>query len=268
MNDDLRRPPRASRSALCTSCSCPAQGSRRLDTVGDSGAEILVSTTGAALDSEDRLYQEADERLHGDVITVSEMPETQDSADTGARWSASAAAFVAWRDGQADALEELVRLLSPVLWQVVRATGLDRESAEDVVQSTWLALVRSAESISSPQAVAGWLCTTARREAWRASKRGRQESPTDETALAVALPDVESPEFAVVLDDEKKLLVRCLKRLNERCQTLLRIVAAGPRPDYAEISSALGMPIGSIGPTRARCLEKLRAELVVEGGVR
>lgn len=200
------------------------------------------------------------------MITVSELPETAEGA-VGARWSASAAAFVAWRDGDADALEELVRLLSPVLWQVVRATGLDREAAEDVIQSTWLALVRSADSISSPQAVAGWLCTTARRDAWRASKRGRRESVTEETVLAAALPDVDSPESTVVLADEKKTLVRCLSRLNERCQALLRIVAAGPRPDYAEISKSLGMPVGSIGPTRARCLEKLRAELVAEGGL-
>lgn len=200
------------------------------------------------------------------MITVSELPETQEGA-VGARWSASAAAFVAWRDGDADALEELVRLLSPVLWQVVRATGLDRESAEDVVQSTWLALVRSADSISSPQAVAGWLCTTARRDAWRASKRGKRESATEEATLAAALPDVDGPENAVLLEDDKRLLVRCLRRLNERCQALLRIVAAGPRPDYAEISESLGMPVGSIGPTRARCLDKLRAELVAEGGL-
>jgi len=212
------------------------------------------------------MYQGAGRPLCGDVITVSEFPETQDGA-VGARWSASAAAFVAWRDGDADALEELVRLLSPVLWQVVRAAGLERETAEDVVQSTWLALVRSADSISSPQAVAGWLCTTARRDAWRASKRDRRENATEETALAAALPDVDSPECAVVLDEEKRVLVRCLSRLGERCQALLRIVAAGPRPDYAEISKSLGMPVGSIGPTRARCLEKLRTELIADGGL-
>lgn len=235
----------------------------------DVRAETLVGNTPAPLDSDDRVFAGVVvTRPPRGVITVSEKPETQAGAEAGARWSASAAAFVAWRDGDQDALEELVRLLSPVLWQVVRATGLDRETAEDVIQSTWLALVRSADTISAPQAVAGWLCTTARRDAWRASKRGRQEAPTEDTTLAAVLPDVEGPEAGVVLDDEKQLLVRCLSRLNERCQALLRIVAAGPRPDYAEISRSLGMPVGSIGPTRSRCLEKLRQELVLEGGAR
>lgn len=199
-------------------------------------------------------------------MTVSEKPETQESA-AGARWSAAAAAFVAWRDGDEDALEELVRMLSPVLWQVARATGLDRGSSEDVVQTAWLALVKGADTIGSPQSVVGWLCTTTRREAWRVSKRGRRETATEDEALNPALPDTEGPESAIVLADEKARLLRCLDRLNDRCRTLLRIVAAGPRPDYNEISRNLGMPVGSIGPTRARCLEKLRQELVLEGGL-
>ena len=203
------------------------------------------------------------------MTTVNELPETQDGADveSSARWSASAAAFVAWRDGDEGALEELVRMLSPVLWQVVRATGLDTTLAEDVVQATWLALVKSADSISTPQAVAGWLCTTARREAWRVSKKDRRETATEDDALAPALPHTSSPESAVVLADDQARLLACLERLNERCRRLLRIVAAGARPDYQEISRTLGMPVGSIGPTRARCLEKLRDELVLAGGV-
>lgn len=198
-------------------------------------------------------------------MTVSEMPETQNSA-AGVRWSAAAAAFVAWRDGDEEALEELVRTLSPVLWQVARAAGLDRASAEDVVQSSWLALVRNADAIGSPQSVAGWLCTTARRESWRMSKRSRRENATEDELLAPVLPIEDGPEAAVVLADESAQLLRCLDRLNDRCRALLRIVAAGPRPDYAEVSRTLGMPVGSIGPTRARCLEKLRQELVLEGG--
>lgn len=204
------------------------------------------------------------------MTTVSELPGTQEGADveSGARWSASAAAFVAWRDGDETALEELVRALSPVLWQVVRATGLDRAQAEDVVQTTWLALVKGADTISTPQAVAGWLCTTARREAWRVSKKDKRETATEDETLAPALPHADSPEHAVVLADDHALLLACLERLNERCRRLLRIVAAGARPDYQEISRTLGMPIGSIGPTRARCLDKLRDELVLAGGAR
>ena len=205
------------------------------------------------------------------MVTISEGSGTERrpeaSAEGGARWSASAAAFTAWRDGDPEALDELVRLLSPTLWHVVRATGLDRASAEDVVQSTWLTLVDKADSIANPMAVAGWLCTTARRDAWKISKNLRRELATEDDTLGWTLPSMEGPETGVVLREDHARLRTCLGRLNARCQALLRMLAAGPRPDYAEVSGALDMPVGSIGPTRARCLDKLRVELVAEGAL-
>jgi DNA-directed RNA polymerase specialized sigma24 family protein len=71
-----------------------------------------------------------------------------------------------------------------------------------------------------------------------------------------------------VLEDEAALVRDCLDKLPERCQKLLRIVAAGPRPNYTDVASTLGMPVGSIGPTRGRCLDKLRHELTLAGGAR
>lgn len=201
-------------------------------------------------------------------MTVSEVPGSTASTSSGAPWEAAAAAFTRWRDGEPDGLEELVRLLSPVLWQVVRATGLDRERAEDVVQTTWIALVDHAHTITSAQGIAAWLCTSARREAWKAGRQATRERPVDDQVLSHGLPDHESPEHQVVLDDEAALLWSCLEKLPERCQKLLRIVAAGPRPNYNEVASTLGMPVGSIGPTRGRCLDKLRHELVQAGGTR
>lgn len=201
------------------------------------------------------------------MITISEGSGTEQSAEGGARWSASAAAFTAWCDGDKEALDELVRLLSPTLWHVVRATGLDRASAEDVVQNTWLVLVDKADSISNPMAVAGWLCTTARREAWRLSKNFRREFAAEDDSLGWALPSMEGPEDGIVLAEDHARLRLCLTRLNVRCQALLRMLAAGPRPEYVEVSEALDMPIGSIGPTRSRCLDKLRVELVSEGAI-
>ena len=201
-------------------------------------------------------------------MTVSQVPESTASTGSGKPWSAAAAAFTRWRDGDRDGLEELVRVLSPVLWQVVRATGLDRDRAEDVIQTTWIALVDHADSISSPQGIAAWLCTSARREAWRAGRQATRERPVEDQVLAHSLPDEESPEHQVLLDDEAALVRACLGKLPERCQKLLRIVAAGPRPNYADVASALGMPVGSIGPTRGRCLDKLRDELALAGGRR
>ncbi|MET1058742.1 MAG: sigma-70 family RNA polymerase sigma factor [Nocardioides sp.] len=196
------------------------------------------------------------------------MHETAENPSSASVWDAAGSAFRRWRDGDQRALDDLVRLMSPVLWHVVRATGLEREPAEDVVQSTWLALVRSAERISDPQAVSGWLCTTARREAWRTRKQSTRSTPVEDEALEFRLPNQESPEAAVVLDDEQRQLWSCLAKLPERCQRLLRIVAAEQRPDYTRIAVDLQMPVGSIGPTRGRCLDKLRAELTRNGGAR
>ena len=192
---------------------------------------------------------------------MSELPTESPSV-----WETAASLFERWRAGESNALDDLVRLLSPMLWQVVRASGLDRDSAEDVVQTTWLAMVRSGEAIAEPRAVAGWLCTTARREAWRVARQSTRQQPVEDVAIARKLPDEPAPEGQVVLDDDNERLWGCLARLTERCQRLLRIVAAEARPDYSAIATELGMPVGSIGPTRGRCLEKLRRELVLAGG--
>src|SRR5581483_115441 len=85
-------------------------------------------------------------------------------------WSEAADHFRRYRDGDAAALDDLVRSLTPVLWHVVRAHNLDAERAQDVVQTTWLTFVRRQEAITEPQAVTAWLTTTARREAWRVAR--------------------------------------------------------------------------------------------------
>jgi len=176
-------------------------------------------------------------------------------------YDAATDAFRRWRDDDDSALDDLVRVMSPVLWHVVRATGLDKEASEDVVQNTWLTLVRSADSVRDPQAITRWLCTAARREAWRVSKASTRTRPVEDEVLDVRMPAQTSPESEVVTGDENARLWQALGRLPERCQRLLRIVAWEPRPDYSSVADTLDMPIGSIGPTRRRCLEKLRVEL-------
>jgi RNA polymerase sigma factor (sigma-70 family) len=183
---------------------------------------------------------------------------------SSALYDAATDAFRRWRAGEESALDELVRIMSPVLWHVVRATGLDREAAEDVVQNTWLTLVGSADSVRDPQAITRWLCTTARREAWRVSKAATRTRPVEDEVIDARMPAQTSPEAEVVTNDENALLWQALGRLPERCQKLLRIVAWEPRPDYSSVAEGLQMPVGSIGPTRRRCLDKLRVEL---GGV-
>ncbi len=161
--------------------------------------------------------------------------------------------FAAWRGGDATALDRLVRLLTPVLWHLVRAYGLERPTAEDVVQATWLALFRNATAIRDPQAVVRWTTTTARREAWRASRADRREDKVE--------PDPSRPDERVLAARDVHTLWRNVRQLSERCQRLLRVIAFEDRPDYASLSLQLGMPLGGVGPTRRRCLDKLRDRL-------
>ena len=197
------------------------------------------------------------------------MRDTVDeSGGQASVWDVAGSSFARWRAGDPSALDDLVHAMSPILWHVVRATGLDKEQSEDVVQTAWLALVRNAETVGDPQAVARWLCTTARREAWRVSKTAGRSTAVEDDTLEWHLPSQPSPETQVVLGDEQARLWESMKVLPERCQKLLRIVAMEPRPDYARIAGELKMPIGSIGPTRGRCLDKLRHELHRTGAER
>jgi RNA polymerase sigma factor (sigma-70 family) len=169
--------------------------------------------------------------------------------------------FRAYRAGDTAALDELVETLTPLLWHIVRAYGLDTATAEDVVQNTWLTLVRKADTVAEPQAVLRWLTVTARRDAWRAARAGSRMDLTDDVAVLDVRESRSTPEQDVLRAADERALWQAVGKLNERCQRLLRIIAFHDRPDYAALSQELGMPMGSIGPTRGRCLEKVRAEL-------
>jgi RNA polymerase sigma factor (sigma-70 family) len=189
------------------------------------------------------------------------------SDDTGvgtASWEVAAREFAAWRAGEPAALDRLVRLLTPMLWHLVRAYGLDRESAEDVVQTTWLALVRNVDSVRDPQAVLRWTTTTARREAWRTANAGRRVDVAEPQTLDAALPPVGGPDTTVLAERTARTLWRHIAELSERCRRLLRVIAFEDRPDYASLSTELGIAVGSIGPTRGRCLDKLRGLLAAD----
>jgi RNA polymerase sigma factor (sigma-70 family) len=180
--------------------------------------------------------------------------------------SRAAALFSAFRGGDDAKMAELVGLLTPILWHTVRAQRLDRESAEDVLQTVWLALVRNAESISDPQAVLQWLLVSARREAWRVVKREDRIEPKDFDADDFVTAARDLPEEMVLRNDGDARLWEHIAALPERCRALLRVIAFSDRPDYAEVAKSLGMPVGSIGPTRGRCLAKLRLQLANDPG--
>jgi RNA polymerase sigma factor (sigma-70 family) len=156
------------------------------------------------------------------VVTAMPTPDTSEASVTidGAStvrpnevWGRAAAAFERWTEGDAVALDELVRVMTPVLWHVVRAYRLSPELAEDVVQNTWLSLVRSRASIEESMAVGGWLTTTARREAWKIAKTTGRALPVEDDELARRLPEADSAEASVVRRDGEERLWEAVDRL-------------------------------------------------------
>lgn len=172
-------------------------------------------------------------------------------------------AFERYRDGDASAMSDLVEMLTPILWHTVRAQRLDQTSTEDVLQSTWLALVRNADKIVDPRSVLQWLIVSARREAWRVARGQGRQTPQELIDLDLVSAE-EGPEALAVRSSTERLLWSHVANLPDRCRELLRVIAFSDRPDYAELARALGMPVGSIGPTRGRCLAKLRAALTTD----
>lgn len=190
--------------------------------------------------------------------------QTNAGADSLAGRAASA--FRAYRDGDPSSMSTLVEEVTPLLWSIARRQGLDRTAAEDVVQGAWLKLVEHASSIADPQSVLKWLMTTTKRDAWHHSARHHREEPA--THADVADQEVDevspSPELSVLEGEELRMLWQHFATLSERCQALLRVIAFADRPDYASVAQTLGMPVGSIGPTRGRCLAKLRLALTAD----
>ena len=150
---------------------------------------------------------------------------------------------------------------SPLLWHVARAAGLSSGDAEDVLQTVWMRLLEHLDEIRTPAALAGWLVVTTKREAWRVRAAGRKQIPADQESFA-ELPDRDPDRRnRSSSTTSAATLWAAIRQLSPRCQELLRIIAFVPRPDYAAVAAELGMQIGSIGPTRGRCLAKLRALL-------
>lgn len=172
----------------------------------------------------------------------------------------AAAAFTAFRDGDREQLRVLVGLLTPLLWHTARSQRAPQELAEDAIQTAWLRLVDAADSIADPRGVVSWLVITVKRETWRLVRLSGREAAPD-AGLPEVVDDV-TPEDTVLLSANQRVLWGHVAELSGRCRALLRVIAFAPIPDYAGVAASLGMPVGSIGPTRGRCLAKLRAALL------
>jgi RNA polymerase sigma factor (sigma-70 family) len=180
------------------------------------------------------------------------------------------ALILSCRHGDAAAWETLVHRYQRLVYAVPRRGGLDEELASEVFQAVFAKLVEQIGRIEQPDRISAWLVTTARRETWRVSRRerahrtsGPQRDEDEHGGPLAAIADPDPLPDEVLQRVEAQHHVRAgLAALDERCRTLLTLLfyAEDPLP-YAEVAARLGMPEGSIGPTRARCLQKLRRRL-------
>ena len=161
--------------------------------------------------------------------------------------------------GDQRAWEELVDRFGGLVWSVARIHGLSAADAADVSQTAWLRLVEHLDRIRDPERVGSWLASTARHEALRVLRRAGRELPVgDEAELEPRGAVVEPPDAHALASERDEVLWKAFAALPPRCQRLLRVLIADPVLSYQEVAASLQMPIGSIGPTRARCLSQLR----------
>jgi RNA polymerase sigma factor (sigma-70 family) len=159
--------------------------------------------------------------------------------------------------GDEEAWDDLVSRFGALVWSIAMGYGLSGADVADVSQTCWLRLAENLHRINDRERVGAWLATTARRESLAVVKRGRRQVPSgvhfeDEQAV-----DPET-DASLLRQERSAALLVAFKELPAGCRTLLRVLLSDPAPSYAEVSENLEMPIGSIGPRRARCLERLR----------
>jgi RNA polymerase sigma factor (sigma-70 family) len=157
------------------------------------------------------------------------------------------------------AWEALVRRYEQLVLSVPRELGLSDADCEEVFQATWLSLYRQAHSIRHTRSLIAWICTTATRHAWRIQQRARRDEPLS-AERALSLADARSPEpmSDLIALERRQIVQEALSELSPRCRQLIASLYSGREAaSYSTVAEELGMPIGSVGPTRLRCLAEL-----------
>ena len=160
-------------------------------------------------------------------------------------------------DGDESAWNELVNHYAGLVWSVARSFRLSKASTDDVVQTVWLRLAEYSTRIREPSRLASWLATATRHEALRVI-RGHQRLVPHADFSEASEPTTRSIEDIITDDVTLKAVLQAFDRLTASDQQLLRLLCTVPPLDYQTIAETLGRSIGSIGPSRARCLDKLR----------
>jgi RNA polymerase sigma factor (sigma-70 family) len=164
------------------------------------------------------------------------------------------------RNGDKQAWDALVEQYISLIWSICRRHRLSDADAEDVGQSVWLLLVEQLDRIRDPAALPGWLATVTRHECLRVVRAARGPLAAGYGLDAEILPDEQArtAEQELLTAERHAALRQALLELPPDCQQLIALLTADPPVPYAQISARLGIPIGSVGPTRRRCLDKLR----------
>jgi RNA polymerase sigma factor (sigma-70 family) len=161
------------------------------------------------------------------------------------------------RRGDEQAWSALVRRFEGAIRAVARRHRLAAADQDEVVQLTWLRLVENLHAIRDPQALPGWLATTARRECFRIQQARVREVLDGDATIPGEQASVEESVFA---SERSRALHRAVQRLRGRERAVLQLQLEQPEYGYERIGGALGMPVGSIGPTRGRSLARLRRD--------
>jgi len=165
-------------------------------------------------------------------------------------------------EGDLRAWERLVDQYARLIWSITGEYKLVESDAADVAQTTWLRLLEHIDRIEYPDRVGSWLAATARNECLRSlAARKRVVLGQDEEVLSGMVVSGAEIDERILADERDQVVRDALSRLPRRWQRLLELLMADPPTPYADISDELGLPVGSIGPTRGRCLAQLRVLL-------
>ena len=164
------------------------------------------------------------------------------------------------RNGDKQAWDALVERYAPLIWSICRGHRLGGADANDVGQSVWLRLVDQLDRVRDPAALAGWLATTTRRECVRVLRAAHGPHAAAYAPDIENMPDnqAETAEQELLAAERRAALREAFTHLPPEAQQLIALLIADPPVPYAEISARLGIPVGSIGPNRSRCLDKIR----------
>ena len=164
------------------------------------------------------------------------------------------------RNSDQQAWDALVERYAPLIWSICRRYWLSGADADDVGQTVWLHLVDQLDRLRDPAALAGWLATTTRRECLHVRRAAQRLQASGQVLDVEDIPDEHAriAEEELLTAERHAALREALTQLPPRCQQLMALLLQDPPLPYAQISATLGIPVGSIGPSRARCLNKLR----------